>query len=300
MSKSNPLFAWGMLLLLALIWGSSFILIKTGLKGLSAGDVGALRILSASVFLVPMALKNIRHLTRKHWGLLFTIGLFGSLIPSFLFAVAQTSLPSSVAGILNALTPMFTMILGVIFFHQSLSRRTFLGLLLGLVGTAYLILADGSGGLEGINLYALLVIMATIFYGANLNIIKFKIKDLNARTITSVSLLIVGPFAAFYLFVISDFASSITMENATPIGAILLLGVLGTAIALVLFNELVKITNPVFTSSVTYIIPIVAVGWGLLDGEKLAVHHVIGMAMIIVGVYIANKKRTAVGQSVKG
>ena len=300
MSKSSPLLSWGLLLLLALIWGSSFILIKTGLKGLSAGDVGALRILSASVFLIPMALKSLRHLTRKHWGLLFTIGLCGSLIPSFLFAVAQTSLPSSVAGILNALTPMFTMVLGVLFFHQSLSRRTFLGLLLGLAGTAYLILADGNGGLEGINLYALLVIMATVFYGANLNIIKFKIQDLNARTITSVSLLIVGPFAAFYLFVISDFASSITMENATPIGAILLLGVLGTAIALVLFNELVKITNPVFTSSVTYIIPIVAVGWGLVDGEKLATHHVIGMTMIITGVYLANKKRTVARQSVKG
>ncbi|MCA6078244.1 DMT family transporter [Fulvivirga sedimenti] len=287
---STPLRAWILLLVLALIWGSSFILIKTGLSGLTAGEVGALRIVSASLFLLPIALAKIHKLRRRHLILLLAVGFFGSLLPAFLFAAAQTKLPSSIAGILNALTPLFTMLLGVLFFSQRLSLRTFIGLIIGLGGTAYLILVGSSDGLSGINLHALLVILATIFYGANLNLIKFKIQDLTARTITSVSLLMVGPLAAVYLFGMTDFVSHVTYSNLVPVMSVVVLGLVGTAVALILFNELVKITSPVFTSSVTYLIPIVAVGWGVLDGESLQPGHFIGMALIIAGVYLANRK----------
>ncbi len=289
-TSSNAIRAWALLLVLAVIWGSSFILIKTGLTGLSSGEVGALRIVSASLFLSPLALSKVHKLRKRHLLLLFTVGCFGSLLPAFLFAEAQTKLPSSVAGILNALTPLFTMLLGVLFFSQRLSLRTLSGLIIGLGGTAYLIMAGSADGLKGINLNALLVILATIFYGANLNLIKFKIQDLNARTITSVSLLMVGPFAAIYLFGMTDFVQHVNESNMVPVLAVVILGLVGTAVALILFNELVKITSPVFTSSVTYLIPIVAVIWGVLDGERLLPAHFIGMSLIITGVYLANRK----------
>jgi drug/metabolite transporter (DMT)-like permease len=298
--KSQQLLAWGLLLILALVWGSSFILIKFGLKALTPGEVGALRIVAAAVFLLPLAVRNLKGIDRRQWLYLFIIGLCGSLIPSFLFAIAQTQIPSSVTGILNALTPMFTMIIGFIFFNQRLSLNTTIGLLIGFAGSIYLILAGNEGGIAGINYYALLIVLATIFYGTNLNIIKFKLSKLNARTITSISLILVGPIATVYLLGFTDFISHMTVENSYYIGAVVLLGVLGTAIALVLFNEMVKITNPIFASSVTYLIPIVAVVWGLLDGERLFVPHYIGMALIILGVYLANKKRTARRQSVNG
>ena len=289
--KAAPVTAWLLLLVLALIWGSSFILIKNGLTGLAPGEVGALRIVSASVFLLPLSLKHIWKVNRKQVLLLFVVGMFGSLIPAFLFAAAQTRIPSSVAGILNALTPLFTMLLGVLFFAQRLSMKTFAGLLIGLGGTAYLILMGSGEGLKGINYHALLVVMATIFYGANLNLIKFRITDLSARAITSISLLFVGPFAAIYLLFFTEFTDKLDQQHLWPISSVILLGVMGTALALILFNQLVKITTPVFTSSVTYLIPIVAVMWGLADGERLQLHHLIGMVLIIAGVYLANRRR---------
>lgn len=296
MTTSASARAWILLLILAVIWGSSFILIKNGLRGLTAGEVGALRILSAAIFLLPLSLRNIRKASRNQYVLLFTVGMFGSLLPAFLFAAAQTRLPSSVAGILNALTPLFTMLIGVIFFTQRLSLRTLAGLLIGLGGTAYLILAGSDSGLEGINYHALLVVLATIFYGANLNIIKYKIPDLTARAITSISLLFVGPIAAVYLFTLTDFTAHLNESNLWPILSVIILGVLGTAVALILFNELVKITTPVFTSSVTYLIPVVAVFWGLADDESLMPYHLIGMGLIIAGVYLINRKRRTTSQ----
>ncbi|MEL7006422.1 MAG: DMT family transporter, partial [Bacteroidota bacterium] len=160
-------------------------------------------------------------------------------------------------------------------------------------GSIILIIGSSGGSLAQLNLYALLVVLATIFYGINLNLIKFKIKDLTAKTITSISLFIVGPPAAIYLFVLSDFVDRTqSMPNAwLALGSLTLLGVMGTAIALILFNYLVKITTPIFTSSVTYIIPVVAVVWGIFDGEKLYFTHYLGMACIIIGVYLANRKK---------
>ncbi|ELR71436.1 Permease of the drug/metabolite transporter (DMT) superfamily [Fulvivirga imtechensis AK7] len=293
MNKNTNLLAWWLLLILALIWGSSFILIKRGLDVFSAGEVGALRIISASVFLLPFALNSLKHVRKRHWLFLFSVGMFGSFLPAFLFAKAQTNLPSSVAGILNALTPLFTMILGAIFFTQRFSARTIIGLLVGFLGTLALILAGSGGEVAEFNFYALYVILATIFYGTNLNLIKFKIPDLNARTITSISLLIVGPLAVVYLVLFTDFIHKVQHAEGAILSltAVVTLGVLGTAIALILFNQLVKITSPVFTSSVTYLIPIIAVLWGILDGENLYPGHYTGLVLIILGVYLSNRTR---------
>lgn len=294
MSENKNLLSWVMLIGLALIWGSSFILIKRGLDVYGPGEIGALRIAAASIFLIPFALQGLKNVEKRHWKLLLAVGFFGSLLPAFLFAKAQTQLPSSVAGILNALTPLFTMLLGALFFSQRIKIKTATGLFVGFLGTASLIVAGSGGNLNDLNYYGLYVVLATIFYGANLNLIKYKIPDLRARTITSISLMLVGPMAIIYLFTATTFLETTqSVEGAwLAFGAVVTLGVLGTAIALIIFNQLVKITSPIFTSSVTYIIPIVAVAWGLFDGENLYPGHYLGMVLVIIGVYLAKTRTT--------
>ncbi|MEM9856720.1 MAG: DMT family transporter [Bacteroidota bacterium] len=290
--KNRNVLAWVLLLVLALIWGSSFILIKKGLLIYSALEVGAIRIVAAYLFLVPLAIRSFRNVERKHWPFLFSVGMFGSFLPAFLFAIAQTQIQSSLAGILNALTPLFTMLLGLLLFSQRVTLKVTLGLILGFLGSVVLMFSGNSTSIE-FNAYALLVVLATIFYATNLNLIKYKLPDVSSKAITSLSLFLVGPVALIHLLFNTDFIQTTSdVEGAySALGALSLLGVLGTAIALILFNELVKITSPIFTSSVTYIIPIVAVIWGLVDGESLFLSHYLGMLLIIFGVYIVNRKR---------
>lgn len=282
--------SWGLLLLLGLVWGSSFILIKQGLTAFSPVEVGALRIASASVFLVPIAVPALRKLSRRHLKLLAFIGLFGSLGPAFLFAFAQTQLSSSVTGILNAVTPLNVLLLGAACFGRSISRPEVVGLGAGLVGTVMLMLAGSSGHLSGINYYSLLIIAATICYGFNTNIIKNYLGDLKPTVITAVSLLLAGPPAIIYLLGVSDFTAQVASGTVWwPLLAITILGVVGTALALIIFNKLVQIRTAVFASSVTYLVPMVAIVWGVLDGETLSYWHFVGMGTILSGVYVANR-----------
>lgn len=292
--KNTNVLAWSLLILLALIWGSSFILIKRGLAVFNAGEVGALRILAACLFLIPISIPKVGKLSFKHLKLLFIIGLVGSFIPAFLFAIGQTQLPSGVTGVLNALTPIFVLIMGVLFFKQEITRRKTFGLITAFVGTIVLLAAGSTGGLRGINFFALFIVLATICYGINLNVIKYYLADLKPLVITSVSLLFMGPLAGIYLLTFTDFSVTLATEEGAleAFGYISLLGVMGTAIALILFNKLVQITNPLFTSTVTYLIPIVALIWGFWDGEDLGLGQVIGMLAIFVGVYITNRKKS--------
>ena len=287
-------FSWFLLLVLALIWGSSFILMKKGLLVFSAGEVGAVRILSASLALLPFAIPALKKLKTSHWKLLFASGLVGSFLPAFLFATAQTRLSSSVTGILNALTPLFVLILGVFFFKQDLTKKNLLGIIIGFGGSFLLIFSGSSDSFwYSINFFTLLVIMATLFYGTNLNLIKHYLQDLSPKVITSVSLLLVGPIAAIYLLTMTDFSSKFTNPGPAyqALAFILILGVVGTGFALVLFNKLVQLTTPIFTSTVTYLIPIVALGWGLWDGEEVLWNHLLGMVTIILSIYVINSRK---------
>jgi drug/metabolite transporter (DMT)-like permease len=193
---------------------------------------------------------------------------------------------------MNSLTPICTLLIGVIFFHQEFKRQSVIGIILGLLGTVVLILANTGGEIGGINFFALFVILACVFYATNLNFIKYKITDLKALTITSVSLLLIGPLAMAYLFGFTDFLQK--MENHegawNAFGFVILLGFMSTSLATILFNKLVKISSPLYTSSVTYLIPVVAVLWGVFDNERLYVGHFVGMAAIIGGVYLANRR----------
>lgn len=292
--KNKKALSWILLVLIALIWGSSFILIKKGLAVYGPGEVGALRILSACLFLVPLSIPKIRKLKFQEMKLLFIIGLVGSFIPAFLFAVAQTQLDSGITGALNGLTPVFVLIMGGLFFKQKITRAAAIGVIIAFAGTITLIIAGSDTGISSVNYFALFVVLATICYGINVNVIKYYLKDISALVITSVSLLFMGPLAGLYLLYGTDFVDKIaTVEGGLQAaGYISLLGVMGTAIALILFNYLVKITNPIFASFVTYLIPIVALSWGVWDGENLVVGQIGGIALVFLGVYITNKKKT--------
>jgi drug/metabolite transporter (DMT)-like permease len=292
MSSQKNFTAIFLLIILSLIWGTSFILIKQGLKVFAPDIVGALRVTAASLFLLPLALPRLRQLKQgDHFKLLMS-GLMGIFFPAFLFAWAQTQLNSSLAGILNTLSPLWTMIIGAMFFTQRFRGAAIIGILISFTGTILLALSRSGNAITGFNLYALLIVAACALYGANLNWVKFKIHDLGSFTITSVSLLFIGPLAAVYLFVFTDFTTVLTTEPGAwkAFGFIALLALMSTAIANLLFIKLLGISTPLFASSVTYIMPIVAVMWGVIDGEKLLVGHFIGMAAILGGVYLANKK----------
>jgi drug/metabolite transporter (DMT)-like permease len=285
--------SWLLLGLLALIWGSSFILIKKGLMGLNIGEVGALRIVSAGLFLTPIALYHLRKVSRAYYGKLFLTGLLGNVIPAFLFAIAQSRLDSGITGILNSITPLFALIIGVVFFGRSFTRRDLIGLVIAFTGCVVLIWSGSQGRLSNVNYYIIFVILATACYGTNVNYIKHYLKDLKALEITAVSLMFNTPLALIYLLFFTDFINQVQVERSVmeSAGAIALLGIMGTAIALIFFNEIVKQTTPVFATTVTYLIPIVAVFWAVVDGEILYMGHYLGMVTIIGGVYLANLKK---------
>lgn len=290
--ENNKTTSLTLLILLSLIWGTSFILMKRGLLVFSPGEVGSIRVVAASIFLLPIAIVHLKQLNGKHYLQLLASGLMGIFIPAFLFATAQTQLESSVTGIMNSLTPICTLLIGVFLFGQPFRTQSLFGIIIGLAGTVVLIFAKSGGSIGGINHYALLVIAACVLYALNLNFIKYRITELKALTITSVSIMLISPLALTYLLGFTDFTHKIAVEPGAwqALGYIVLLGIMSTSVATILFNLLVKISNPLFTSSVTYIIPIVAVMWGLLDGEQLVMAHFIGMVAVIGGVYLANKK----------
>jgi drug/metabolite transporter (DMT)-like permease len=293
MSENRSFKAILLLIVLSLIWGTSFILIKQGLKVFAPDEVATLRVSAAFLFSLPIALTRLKGLKLEDYKLLMVSGLLGIFIPAFLFSTAQTKIPSSVAGVLNTLSPICTMIVGALFFNQRFRGWAILGTLIGLGGTVMLMLSREGKAVTGINYYSLLIVAACLMYGSNLNWIKFRIHGMSALTITSVSILTVGPLAMTYLFAFTDFTSKLgNVEGSwASFGFIVLLGCMSTAVANLLFTELLKISTPLFASSVTYLMPIVSVGWGLLDDEKLYLGHYIGMAAILGGVYLANRKR---------
>jgi drug/metabolite transporter (DMT)-like permease len=288
--KSTAVF---LLILLALIWGTSFILIKQGLKVFAPDQVGSLRVAAAAVFLLPFGLLRWKELKRGDHLKLFISGMMAIFIPAFLFAVAQTRLQSSVTGILNTLSPAWTMVLGALLFNQRFRGYAVFGLLISFGGAIILALARAGGSLGGFNAYALLVVLACAFYGLNVNWIKFKVQGLGSLTITSVSLLLICPFAFVYLFGFTDFTHKLSTQPGAwqAAGYIVILALMSTAVANLIFNKLLQISTPLFASSVTYIMPIVSVMWGVLDGEQLYLGHIIGMVAILAGVYLANRKK---------
>ncbi len=291
MLKNKNLKSWLILISLMLVWGSSFILIKKSLNYFSATEVGILRITVTFLSLLPIALIKLRKIDRKHRNHLIISGLAGSLIPPFMFAIAQTGLSSSMAGILNSLTTLFTLGLGLAFFKIKASWFNVLGVFIGLLGATGLIyVSAGEQGFVFNIKYASLIIIATICYAFNVNYIKRYLKQIDALSITSLSFFYIGIPCLAYVLIFSDIPNKLLHEKDSFIGLgyISILAIAGTSIALIAFNKLIKISTAVFASSVTYIIPIVAIAWGIIDGEVFKLIYILWFLIILLGVLMVN------------
>lgn len=281
---------WGYLLLLSLIWGSSFILIKKGLVGLTAFQLGSLRIIFAALFLLVIGFRSLVKIPHHQWKYIALTSLFGTFIPAYLFAIAQTQIDSSISSILNSLTPLNTLLIGVLFFRLDFRRNQIFGVLIGLVGSALLI---WNGAVHHPNqnyYYAFLVLIASICYATNVNLIKKYLSDLPPLSITTGNFLVLLFPALAVLYSTGFFAMTYGEEVQESVLYILILGVLGTGIANIIFFKLIQISSPVFATSVTYLIPVVAFFWGMLDQELLTPVQLFGAFIVLVGVYLSARK----------
>lgn len=287
---NNKVLSWVILLSLAIVWGSSFILIKKGLLYFSSLEVGALRIVITYIFLIPLAAGRIRELTARDWKYLAIVGIIGSGAPAFLFALAQTGIDSNLAGILNSLTPLFTLFIGLAFFNLHTRWFNIAGVIIALVGAAGLISVSGGRGFEFNIKYAVFVIIATICYAINVNVVKAHLRHLTSVTITVFSFFLIGPPVLIFLLAGTPFIYKMATDasNLAGLGYLAILSIVGTALALFAFNKLIKMASPVFASSVTYIIPVVAVIWGVIDGEPFEAIYALWIVFIVVGVFLVN------------
>ena len=282
---------WFYLIALSLIWGSSFILLKKALVGLEASQLGSLRIIFSSIFIFLIAWKNIFSIKKIEWKWITISAFLGSFFPAFLFAFAEKEIDSSVASIINSIVPLNTLILGMIIFKIESTKRQIIGVLIGFFGT-YLLISSGLKLNPDQNYnYAGLVILCSFLYALNVNIIKKYLQHLSALTIT------VGHFTAIILpavlvFLFSDFEfSSLEKDEVkTSIFYVFILALFGTALAKIIFNKLIKISSPVFASSVTYSMLIVSIFWGIVDGENFSIYQLIATIIIVFGVILTNKK----------
>jgi len=289
---SSKYLHWILLFSLVIIWGSSFILMKRSLVYFSPFELGALRISFAGLALLPFAIKRMKGLEQKTWLKLIIVGLIGNTIPAFLFAYAQTGIPSSQAGILNSTTPLFAMLVGLIFYKIKISWWNVLGVFIGLAGAVLIIYGQSDGNLQFNFFYSSLVLLASILYAFNLNLIKQHLAHVESFTIAVVSyVVLLGPIL-IYLFAGTDFIHSI-QDPVNLRGLIYpaVLGIVGSAAAISLFNILIKLKSVLFAASVTYMIPIVALFFGVMDGEKFAPVNFLWVAAILGGVLLVNKKK---------
>ncbi|MBS1590889.1 MAG: DMT family transporter [Bacteroidetes bacterium] len=279
---------WILFLVLSAIWGSSFILMKEGMNVLSPYQVAALRIFSAGFVLLPFFIKAWEQIPKNKIVIVLLSGLVGNFIPAFLFCLAETKIDSSIAGILNALTPLFTIIIGMLFFNIHANAKKIVGVFIGFVGL--ILLFTGGGKIDFSNIsYSLLILLATLMYGINVNMVGKHLQEIGSLNIATVAFgLLVIP-SLIILFYTGYFKFQFTHKDfLLSTGASCLLGVMGTAIATVLFYRLLKKAGTLFASMVTYGIPIVAVLLGLLRNEKITLQIIVSLFVILLGVYIVN------------
>ncbi len=277
--------------MLAIIWGSSFILMKKSLLGLTPIQMGALRIILTSITLMLISFRSIFTLSKKEWYYISLTALLGTFFPAFLFAYAIQNIDSSIASILNSLTPLNTLIIGVIFFGFSFLRKQIFGIILGLTGAVFLIYKGSQINPDQNYYYAVLIVIASIGYAFNVNILKKHLDHLNALTLTTANFVLLLIPTLIILWKTSFFELEMTDTLKTSLLYIGILAVFGTALAKTIFNRLVQISSPIFSSSVTYLIPLVAIFWGVIDGEKLYFSQLIAGTIILIGIYLTNKNK---------
>lgn len=283
---------WIYLFLLSLIWGSSFILMKYALIGLTALQVGALRILITAVFLLLIGFKRIFKIKKRHWYYLMLNGFIGSFFPAFLMSYTVEKMDSSVVSILNSLTPLNTLIFGAIVFGFGFRKRQLIGVLIGLAGTLLLVLKGAELNPNQDYFYSSFILISSICYALNINILKKYLHDLDALSITVANFIILI-IPTLILLSLTGFFSTFEVNESSLKGLFYLsiLAIFGTGLAKLMFNRLIQISSPIFSSSVTYIIPMVAITWGVLDGEKISLIQVIAAIIILAGVYMVNRAK---------
>lgn len=285
--------AWFLLILLSLIWGSSFILMKEGLKGFDALQLALIRMSVAAICLLPLALKHLRDLRTKETAMLFVVGFTGNALPAFLYAKSETVLPSAVVGVLTSMTPIFSLIIAWLFFRQRFPLANVLGIVMGFVGAGLLAMAGSPEANRSTNLaFSALVLVATISYGTYVNLLKGYFPKRDPVLVSSVALCTVGLPSLVFLLAGTSFLDTIRTSPAAPaaFAYICILGAIGTALTAVLFNRLVQAGTLIFATSVTYTIPIVAVLWGVVLHEQFTTIHALGFAVILLGVWRANRR----------
>jgi len=246
--------------------------------------------LSAFIFLLPFGIKNIKKINKKTIIPILVVAFIGNLIPSWLFPLGQTQVDSNLAGVLNSLVPVFVLILGITFFKKKTGALQIIGVLTGLTGAAMLITKDNLFHFGQMNYYSLYIILATILYSININQVNVFLKSLTGLEIASLAFMFIGPVSGGIL--LSTDLSNVTFSNTFwfDLSCIIALGLLGSALAVSLVNQLITRSGSMFASSVTYIIPVFAIMWGLIDGESLNFIQVIATLIIMVSVYLVNKK----------
>ncbi len=286
---------WIYLIVLSIIWGTSYILIKKALIGFSPIQLGAVRIVLTTVFLYAIGFRALKTISKQQWKWIAISGFVGSFFPVFLFAFAETEIDSGIASILNSLVPLFTLFVGLFFFKTLFTKNQMVGVLIGLLGTALLIYFGATINTSQNYWYAGLIIIAAIGYAFNVNIIKNKLQTVSPMGI-AVGNFTVILFPAIVALWFSDALSIEVREGPhfwEALGYLALLGFFGTCIAKVLFNKLVKIATPVFSVSVTYLIPLVGLFWGILDGEKFGGTQLLATGLILFGVYLVTVRKSS-------
>ena len=289
---SNTIKKWFLLLLLSFIWGSSFILIKKGLLGLTPLQLGSFRLVLSALIIFAFGYKSLNGLKKNQWKWLVLSGFLGSFFPSFLFAFAETEVDSTITSILNSLVPLNTVVLGFVLFKIKSNRFQILGVILGFVGAVLLILEGAALNPTHNYRYSGLIILATLMYAANVNIIKRYLNEVRPLAIAMANFVAIF-IPAFGVLIFSGGLSHATLSSSAflpALGCVFLLSIFGTALAKILFNTLIQISNPVFASSVTYLMPLVALFWGIIDAEIFNVFQGVAALIILSGIYLANKK----------
>jgi drug/metabolite transporter (DMT)-like permease len=289
---SSKSLAWIILITLSVVWGSSFILMKRGLEAFSSDEVAALRISIAFLFLLPLQLKHYKIDFKKYFFGLILMGVFGNLIPAFLFTKAETQISSSLAGMLNALTPLFTILVGLVWIKIRPSKQQIYGIIVGLISAVLLVVFErGDNKFRNIQ-FGLLLVIATFCYALSVNGIRKYLGGLNSVTATVWAFTIIGPIALVYLFGFTEFTHHLLEQPkaSSSLTFIAILAIVGTALSVILYNVLIRSSGAVFASSCTYLIPVVAIGWGFLDGESVNSVQFLAIAAIITSVYLINRE----------
>lgn len=288
LNRNPSLAKWFYLMLLSLIWGSSFILIKRGLTGFGYFEAATIRLMSAGLAFLPFGVANFRKIPRDRWGYIVLTALLGMFLPAFLFCMAQVKVQSSVAAMLNGLTPVFTFVFSMFIFRIGYKINQVLGLLLGL-GCAVLLAVERSSTAISFNWHAGLIIVATLCYGYNINLIKQRLSQIPAVVLSTVTVSLAGLLAFFGAFLPNLGHYHPSQIQWVPLLSLMLLGVMGTAIAQLVQYKLIRETSALFASSTTYIIPVVALGWSLLDGEPFHLVHALSIVGILGAVVLIRK-----------